>query len=1057
MGNGEDQHPQQPQTSLPGHLYQYQAYAQQQHQFLYPSASSGQASAGPGAGTGGVNPSIGHHEVGDEGMSYLEAGGARRYSYYGDEAFEGTHSAGEVGMASGLVGGSLTSPPMTEVRLPPSYRTSARGSIASSQPHSRTQSYSMSRSASGSHDGSAFEGATQPAMAGAGASARGGDFQWPGAVIPHDSGYGESVVGMASNTSSSAPPMAHEGWGPGGDQPPRSGWSVHPAQPHHHPHSTHQPPFQWPTAFPPGPSSSHSNHNAFDMAPSAIRRPSLVDSNAPSDHPSYSPPIPATQAEFPSTTSQHFPIYVSSPHGGWPSGGAPTQGHPFHNHHSAQPMPTHPPTPGTPGVPHPEMMYQMFPFDSSLFSQTRDRYAHQYQQQQQQQEAGYPQPPPSLAHTHPPHPPPPPVGFSMHPLPAALPSPSLNSVPTGAPTSAPTQHPSDNQTSTITSTSSNRPSGPAVSKRVRKGVVTTSISAIVPPASKSRGKSLSHSGLPEARTTSPSSSGGGQATGDSPSGSGAGAGAGAGGDDRETEEQKFARNNKKVTEEATCDCRSCGIPLAKLFLRGRRIELAVPHVAAYTCMRCLGSSPSPKASSGGETESGASSGGPTYMDALSAAAEHLETAGSSSSSTYQHPAASVPTPIMHLSSRPKILQKSSFRKRTKRSDGTNLVSCDVCLRDTASGAVVVLATDEVVDFAVEFVCMPCNEKYRRCSDCGGGGGARLGVGKWRAKELFPEMRKTCQLSHLRLGLLSDMCYEVWAVRDIPKEESQFVVDKCGALFKNTMLAGMCIPEVMEAQAAIVFDFEAVNMMAERGWQLLQQLIQYDIEPAGHTRRYLALRTCVPNLRKGNRQKQKDQIQEDLKQPQRFVIQNGKDLAGFILCEYDFNIGTLFFAVVVPWATGEVYDATTLLIQTLLRRVEDDRTTMNEERAMHGLPFLPPIIQIWTMMFFKRDSRMMYHLIKRRGFLPLPEYVAKYPDTDMSVFAPARPIYLPVERQDGWQVLVRRQTSGPGGDADWQPKQSVAQVQSKSKEKRAQSRREAAAAGAAEMALGGMQM
>lgn len=33
---------------------------------------------------------------------------------------------------------------------------------------------------------------------------------------------------------------------------------------------------------------------------------------------------------------------------------------------------------------------------------------------------------------------------------------------------------------------------------------------------------------------------------------------------------------------------------------------------------------------------------------------------------------------------------------------------------------------------------------------------RLGVGKWRSKELFSAGRKTCTLSHLRLGALSDM-------------------------------------------------------------------------------------------------------------------------------------------------------------------------------------------------------------------------------------------------------------------------------------------------------------
>lgn len=63
------------------------------------------------------------------------------------------------------------------------------------------------------------------------------------------------------------------------------------------------------------------------------------------------------------------------------------------------------------------------------------------------------------------------------------------------------------------------------------------------------------------------------------------------------------------------------------------------------------------------------------------------------------------------------------------------------------------------------------------------------MGKWRAKELFTETRKTCKLSHTRLGLLSDMCYDIWAVRDIPQDEKDFISDQCGAMFRNTMLAG----------------------------------------------------------------------------------------------------------------------------------------------------------------------------------------------------------------------------------------------------------------------------
>ena len=58
-------------------------------------------------------------------------------------------------------------------------------------------------------------------------------------------------------------------------------------------------------------------------------------------------------------------------------------------------------------------------------------------------------------------------------------------------------------------------------------------------------------------------------------------------------------------------------------------------------------------------------------------------------------------------------------------------------------------------------------------------------------------------------------------------------------------------------------------------------------------------------------------------------------------------GTLFFALVMPWATGETYDASSFLIQELLRRVEDDRVVLNTARLADCLPPYPEILHVWT--------------------------------------------------------------------------------------------------------------
>lgn len=181
--------------------------------------------------------------------------------------------------------------------------------------------------------------------------------------------------------------------------------------------------------------------------------------------------------------------------------------------------------------------------------------------------------------------------------------------------------------------------------------------------------------------------------------------------------QRTARkNSKKVTQETDFSCMLCQTLLGKLIMRGPGADMQVAHAPAYTCLVC---EPGPAGSSVATEDSD--------------------------------------LPVGATPSRPPPKSKNGLlRKRHKRRDEHALTACDVCLRDICTGSVVATETNSPVQFQVELVCDSCRTKYQRCSDCGGGGGARLGVGKWRCKELFHEKRKTCTLSHTRLGALSDM-------------------------------------------------------------------------------------------------------------------------------------------------------------------------------------------------------------------------------------------------------------------------------------------------------------
>jgi hypothetical protein len=96
---------------------------------------------------------------------------------------------------------------------------------------------------------------------------------------------------------------------------------------------------------------------------------------------------------------------------------------------------------------------------------------------------------------------------------------------------------------------------------------------------------------------------------------------------------------------------------------------------------------------------------------------------------------------------------------------------------------------------------------------------QLSIGKWRCKEVFRQNRKTCSLSHTRIGN-APLGLGVWEVSEIPdgttsslnftstgKGEGPEVdevedvkgelIKKCEALWEDRMLSRLAIPEVLE--------------------------------------------------------------------------------------------------------------------------------------------------------------------------------------------------------------------------------------------------------------------
>ncbi|KAL8283905.1 hypothetical protein RQP46_005337 [Phenoliferia psychrophenolica] len=275
-------------------------------------------------------------------------------------------------------------------------------------------------------------------------------------------------------------------------------------------------------------------------------------------------------------------------------------------------------------------------------------------------------------------------------------------------------------------------------------------------------------------------------------------------------------------------------------------------------------------------------------------------------------------------------------------------------------------------------------------------GPRLGVGKWRSQELFPLGRKTCTLSHLRLGSLDDMYYDIWPVCDLPSAELDDLVGVCRALYIHNMLAGLAVPEILEPVTALAKTYEEVQKLATDSW-MSSRINQFGGWPQLPLCHRLAVATAelIPGDRKSSSGKVKEESSSD-EDDEAPLVRKGKNLAGFVIAEMDLLTGSLFLAVTTPWATGETYDATTLLMQNLLRRIEEDISGMNRQRKSQKEKSYPELDTAWLMMFFKKDSRLMNHLEHRRGFSFLEDFLELHPDADRDNFAPIRSAFLPTE-------------------------------------------------------------
>ncbi|GAA5857274.1 hypothetical protein JCM8547_009409 [Rhodosporidiobolus lusitaniae] len=334
------------------------------------------------------------------------------------------------------------------------------------------------------------------------------------------------------------------------------------------------------------------------------------------------------------------------------------------------------------------------------------------------------------------------------------------------------------------------------------------------------------------------------------------------------------------------------------------------------------------------------------------------------------------------------------------------LTCDVCDRIIGAGSISSLTPTPVPTFTVEVICIPCSEKYRPCSDCGGGGG-RLTPGRWRCKELFPAGRRTCTLSHARNPPLTDIEYDVLRVTEIDPIRLDNLENRCRTIYWNVRLRTQARPEMLERADGLATTYAQCEKLTVDGWSLLKPLLSVDIEPTTGYRRFVGIQTSTPHRRRAKPKPGAAPKPEPEEEPVE------KEVSGFLLVEHDFKTGALFIAVTMPWAiAGDAFDATTVLMDETIKRVRGDVNDVNIARAQKGLEPYPDVWCIWGITPFKADSRMTQAL-SRRGLIFLEDYVVERPDIDLTIFPPHRQIHIPNEFVKTFKIFIRSVTAEDG--------------------------------------------
>ncbi|TPX60010.1 hypothetical protein PhCBS80983_g02073 [Powellomyces hirtus] len=359
-----------------------------------------------------------------------------------------------------------------------------------------------------------------------------------------------------------------------------------------------------------------------------------------------------------------------------------------------------------------------------------------------------------------------------------------------------------------------------------------------------------------------------------------------------------------------------------------------------------------------------------------------------------------------LSEPPTTLAATSTANTRKRTHDDFKIDCEICKRRIGSGGFKFAGNGDVhglgsggklrdddgimvadaMNFRVEPICAPCKSKYRLCTECGGGGKFR--TGKYRPVELFAANRRTCNVSHVRIGG-APLHFEVFAA---PFELTEKIMSESREVHMDGFSGLYMCPEIIEVPDGTLDSYDKIATWAFEGWKGAETLIRHDAEKSRGLRKYVAAVyvDAQQNRMRGSTVKRIQATyntataSEEPEAPATLRFQ-----VGYMFAEWDIANGALLLA------NGYIrtMNVSTLPIlrgmaERILRRAMADQRCMAQDPSISPTP--PALNHIWLLS--RKQHARLTSMTERLGFVPLDEYLKLFPHVDKNIFL--RDIHVP---------------------------------------------------------------